>query len=110
PEQHVDGVSFQPLLTDPAKTTRDVLFWHFPHWFRPHLGDGASQPCGAIREGDWKLFDFFEDGRLELYHVGGGDIGEKENVADQQPELCRRMLDRLRKWRLDSGVLMPSLK
>ncbi len=39
----------------------------------------------AILAGDFKLIEFYEDGRLELYDLKR-DIGEQENLAAKMPE------------------------
>jgi arylsulfatase A-like enzyme len=57
PEQHCDGESFLPLLQGKSWTRSNPLFWHFPHY-----GNQGDTPGCAVREGDWKLIEFFEDG------------------------------------------------
>ena len=58
---------------------RGAMFWHYPHY-----GNQGGSPSGAVREGDWKLIEFYEDGRLELYNLKS-DLGEKKNLADAEP-------------------------
>ena len=62
PEQHLDGVSFLPLLKGETTPRGKALFWHYPHY-----ANQGGAPYGAIREGDWKLIEWYEDGALELY-------------------------------------------
>ncbi|MBW3542836.1 MAG: sulfatase, partial [Planctomycetes bacterium] len=72
--QQPDGVSLAGLLKNPeAALGRDTLYWHLPHYHH-------STPAGAIRRGDWKLIEFFEDGRLELYNLRN-DPAEQDNLA-----------------------------
>jgi arylsulfatase A-like enzyme len=101
PEQHRDGVSLAPLLRREGKLERDALFWHFPHYH----GSG-NRPSGAIRAGNWKLLEWFEDGSLELYDLGR-DPEEDHNLADIQAEKAHEMVERLRAWRRDVDAKMP---
>ena len=92
PDQHQDGVSIVPLLTGESSTLeRDVLYWHYPHYHR-------TKPYGAIRHGDMKLIEFFEDGNLELYDLKA-DPNETKNLAASQPEKAKELLEELVIWR-----------
>ncbi|MHB1561114.1 MAG: sulfatase [Isosphaeraceae bacterium] len=101
PVQHRDGVSLLPLLKE-CPFARGPLFWHYPHY-----SNQGGPPCGAIRDGDWKLIEWYEDGQLELYNVEA-DPGEKENLAAREPARVRALHDRLAAWRKDVGALMPT--
>src|SRR5205823_4668383 len=82
-EQILDGESLMPLFTQSGGLRRDALYWHFPHYLEPGPnvpGPWRTTPAGAIRSGDWKLIEFFEDDRLELYNLRE-DIGESRNLA-----------------------------
>ena len=57
PEQHLDGVSFLPLLKGETTPRGKPLFWHYPHY-----SNQGGAPHGAIRDGDWKLIEWYEDG------------------------------------------------
>ena len=78
PEQHRDGVSLVPLLRGDAELDRDVLFWHYPHY-----ANQGGFPGGAIRMGDWKLIERYEDGRTHLYDLKN-DLGERHDLAEKQ--------------------------
>ncbi|MHC4621572.1 MAG: sulfatase-like hydrolase/transferase [Planctomycetota bacterium] len=96
PGQCLDGISILPLLRNPnASLARDTLYWHYP-LVKPHFLGGRS--CGAIRKGDWKLLEFFDDGRLELYNLKE-DMGEKGNLAEKMPAKTRELHQLLRQWR-----------
>lgn len=67
--QHVDGVSLVPLLMGRGRLPDRSLYWHYPHY-----GNQGGSPSAAIRDGDWKLIEFFEDGRVELYEIGRAHV------------------------------------
>jgi len=101
PEGECDGVSILPLLRETGPVDRDAIFWHYPHY-----GNQGGTPGSAIRSGDWKLIEFFEDGRLELYNLRE-DIGEQRNLAEEKPDLAKELQARLAKWREDVEAKIP---
>lgn len=107
----LDGTSIVPLLQGLALPSARALFWHFPAYLQGKA-DGArdpyfrTRPAGAIRHGQWKLIEYFEDGTLELYNIRE-DIGEARNLADQFPEATRRMHQMLRDWRRALNAPVP---
>ena len=90
----IDGVDLVPALKGEELETRP-LFWHYPHY-----SNQGGIPGGAIREGDFKLFERYEDGRLELFNLKE-DIGEQNDLAKDNPERVEEMRDRLHKWYQD---------
>ncbi|MCX6848817.1 MAG: sulfatase [Verrucomicrobia bacterium] len=102
PEQHLDGVSFLPLLKGESATRGKPLFWHYPHY-----ANQGGPPCTTIRDGDWKLIEWHEDGALELYNIPQ-DIGEKNNLASAQPDKVKELHAKLIAWRKEVGALMPA--
>ena len=98
--QPLDGESLLPLLEGKKGLGRDAIFWHYPLYHH-------SSPAGAVRMGDWKLIEFFEDGRLELYNLAE-DIGETTNLAEQKPRRAKRMQRRLAEWRASVDAAMPT--
>lgn len=104
----LDGESYAPLLTGAASALkREALFWHFPGYLGSGAGTWRTTPAGAVRAGDWKLLEFFEDGRLELYNLKD-DPGEQHNLAARQAERVRALHARLLAWRKEIGAPMPS--
>lgn len=101
PGQMVDGQSLVPLLRGTGGLRRDALFWHYPHYH-----PGGATPYSAIREGDFRLIEFFEDRRVELYDLKN-DAGEKQNLAESRPELAARLRARLEAWRQEVGAQLP---
>jgi arylsulfatase A-like enzyme len=104
PHAHEDGVSFLPLLEGADKLARDAIFWHYPHY-----GNQGGSPGSSVRSGDYKLIEFFEDGRLELYNLAA-DIGETRNLAADLPEVTARLHGLLRAWReaLEAKIPAPN--
>lgn len=90
--QHLDGVSLVPLLKGGSKIDRDAIYWHYPHY-----SNQGGFPGGAIRMGDWKLIERFEDGRVHLYNLKE-DIGERNDLASEQPQRIERMRKKLHAW------------
>ena len=102
PEQHVDGVSLLPYLKGDRSFDRGPLFFHYPHY-----GGKGDTPCGAIRMGDYKLLEFYEDNHIELYNLRT-DISETKNIASEHPEIANDMLKRLHEWRKSCNAKMPT--
>ncbi len=102
PQQHLDGVSLLPLLQGGTLARGRPLFWHYPHY-----GNQGGAPHGVIRDGDWKLIEWFEDGALELYNIPQ-DIGERHNLAAAQPARVRELHAKLVAWRQEVHALMPT--
>ena len=105
PDPHAGGASLAPVLTGEAGTfpPRD-LFWHYPH----EHGSGW-RPGSAVRRGRWKLIEFAETGRVELYHLAA-DPGETTDLSDMRPAKRDELLTALRDWRRRSGAaeLVPA--
>lgn len=101
PNQHLDGLSLQPLLRGGASLGRQSLFWHFPH-YNEHP---SSVPSSVIRRGPWKLIETFDPEGVELYNLAD-DLGETRNLAAAQPELVRDLRRELDAWRKEVGAEM----
>ena len=105
PRQHLDGVSILPLLKNPGtELGRNTLYWHYP-LKKPHFLGGRS--TGAIRKGDFKLIEFFDNGEVELYNLTE-DIAEKNNLAEKLPEKAAELQKRLTEWRTQIGIEPPN--
>lgn len=100
-KQTLDGVDISGLLIDrDASLERNTLYFHYPHYYR------TTTPVSAIREGKWKLLEYFEDGRLELYNLQS-DLGEMENLAQSRPRLAQRLREKLDTWRKRVDAQLP---
>jgi len=111
PKQPLDGISFVPLLKDAkARLKRDALYWHFPGYLEGGgPGIWRTTPVGTIRSGDWKLMEFFQDSRLELYNLKD-DLSEKNDLAARLPDKTRELHAKLKAWRQALKAAMPKLK
>jgi arylsulfatase A len=99
----IDGESLVPLLKDPAgQLQRDAIFWHYPHYH-----PGGAKPYGAIRSGDWRLVEFFEDMRIELYNLAK-DPAEASDLAKQNPAKANALRKQLHTWRTSVQAQLPS--
>jgi arylsulfatase A-like enzyme len=98
--QVIDGESLAGLCRGAGSLRREAIFWHYPHY---HLG-GAT-PYSAVREGPWRLIQFQEDGRMELYNLAA-DVSESADLASRYPERVNRMKQRLENWRRAVGAQM----
>jgi arylsulfatase A-like enzyme len=96
-----DGVSIAPLLRGEAMN-RDALYWHYPHY-----ANQGGKPGGAVREGDRKLIEWYEDGALELYDLRN-DPTESTNLAAREPAAAARLRQRLAAWRASVDAQMPT--
>jgi len=102
PEQHCDGASILPLLRQERTLERPAIFWHYPHY-----GNQGGTPGSSIRMGDYKLIEFFEDRRLELYNLRT-DAGEKQNLAQEESFRASEMHQVLIEWREKVRAKIPS--
>jgi arylsulfatase A-like enzyme len=107
PKQPLDGTSYVKVIKGDAAGERPPLYWHFPGYLGAGKGSWRTTPAGSIREGDWKLLEFFEDGRRELYNLAE-DVGEKKDRAKEEPARVKALHDKLLAWRKDVGAKMPT--
>jgi len=98
-----DGLDLAPLLRDPAgHLGREAIFFHYPHYYHAP----KTAPAGAVRAGDWKLLEHFEDGRLELFDLRH-DPGEGTDLSSRDPGRAAELRRRLAAWRESVGAAMP---
>ncbi len=89
----IDGESFLPTLAGEAQTVDRTLYWHFPQYW---MG-GRLRPYSIIRDGDWKLIRWYEDGRIELYNLGD-DLSEAHDLVQTHPNMTRQLEAKLDQW------------
>ncbi len=97
-----DGLDFTSLLQGGTTLGRDALYWHYPHY-----SDQGGTPSGAVREGDWKLIEFFEDNHVELYNLAL-DPGEQYDFASSFGSKAVDLRAKLHSWRGSVNAVMPT--
>lgn len=98
----LDGMNLLPLLKDQdAKLHRDALFFHYPHYYP------TTTPVSGVRAGDWKLLEYLEDDRVELFNLKN-DPGETADLAVEQAARTTELRDQLHRWRQEIGAAMPT--
>jgi len=111
-----DGLSLIPLLTGSGNFDSErPLVWHFPVYLEAYsriLDDGRdplfrTRPGSVVRAGRWKLHEYFEDQGFELYDLEN-DPGERNNVADANPEKMEELKKYLVSWRTSMNAPVPT--
>lgn len=102
----LDGSSVAPLMRGQPLSARKPLYWHFPGYLGSGKDIWRTTPAGAVRAGDWKLIEFFEDDHVELYNLKD-DPGERTNLADRLPQKRDELHALLRNWRAEVQAPMP---
>lgn len=111
----LDGQSILSILTGKETMDKRPLFWHFPIYLQAYLKNDTTtqdplfrtRPGSAVRLGDWKLIQYFENKDLELYNLKE-DIGEKNNRAETNPEKLNELLEILENWRKEINAPVPA--
>jgi arylsulfatase A-like enzyme len=99
--QTLDGTSLVPLLRGAKTLPRERLFWHFPCYV------GRATPSSAVREGSWKLVEFFEDGgHVELYDLAN-DPSEGRDLSREMPERTAGLSETLHAWQRETAAAIP---
>ena len=97
----VDGLSLVGLLKGNKTLPRSALFWHYPHYH-----GSAWAPGAAVREGSWKLIQFYEEDKVELYNLTL-DEEERRDLASKRPDVRDRLLGLLKEWQKEVGAKLP---
>ena len=94
PQEDIDGIDISPYIKG-NKTIERTLIWHSP---RARIKSTGDKHCTVIRKGNYKLFDFYKEKRLELYDVVK-DPFETTNIADKKPILTKKLYQQIVDWR-----------
>ncbi len=105
-DHSVDGVSLDSILLNKDEKSGQLsdfknraIYWHYPHYHH-------TAPGSVIRQGDYKLIEFFEEGKLELYNLKD-NISESNNLSEKLPEIRDRLHQSLKEWRQKVVAQMP---
>lgn len=101
PAQHQDGKSLTSLLKGAKTLDRKALYWHFPHY----SNHGMQSPGAAIRSGDFKLLEYFENQTVQLFNLKA-DPGEQNDISKSQPAKAKELRDMLHVWQKDVSARM----
>ena len=101
PELHVDGNSLLSQLKGNDSGLR-TLHWHYPHYH-----GSTWKPGAAIREGNWKLIEFYHYNNFELYNLEN-DISEENNLSKTHPNKAKELRKKLNKWQKKMNAKMPN--
>jgi arylsulfatase A-like enzyme len=99
----VDGTNMVPAMKGVAAAQR-TIYWHYPHY-----ANQGGPPGGAVRSGDWKLIEWYEDGKVELFNLKE-DIGETNDLSGKMPEVRNKLRVQFEEWRRKVGAQMPGRK
>ncbi len=103
PQQHQDGVSLKTIIDKGASLVERPLYWHYPHY-----GNQGGEPSSIIRDGDWKLIQYYEDHRNELYNLLT-DPYEKNDLAKSSPEITKKLSEKLHNWLSEVDAKYPAV-
>ena len=101
PGEDLDGRSLVKAING-EKMTQRPLFWHYPHY-----GNQGGEPSAIMRDGDWKLIHYYEDGRSELYNLAS-DLSEQNDVSESHADKVSTMETQLKTWLKKVGAVFPS--
>ena len=96
----IDGKSFTRLVKG-QKMNRGPIYWHFPHY----SNHGMQSPGGGIRDGDYKLLEYFENGTVQLFNLAK-DIGEQNDLSKTNVRKAKELTAKLHQWRKDVQAQM----
>jgi arylsulfatase A len=96
-----DGLSLTPLVMGEEELNRETIFWHFPHY----SNHGMQSAGGAVRSGDYKLLEYYDTGKRQLFNLKD-DIGEQNDLSAIEPEKVNELKKKLHNWRESIGARM----
>lgn len=99
--QEVDGVDISLLLRVPGtKLERDTLYFHYPHYYK------TTTPVSAVRQGNWKMLRYYEDGKVELYDLAS-DPAETTDLSEVFPARVKLLSLKLDLWLKKTEAQLP---
>ena len=101
PEQHIDGISLQPILEGKEINSNRPLYWHYPHY-----GNQGGEPSSIIQQNGWKLIHYWEDNREELFKLPSSEKDEL-NVITKHPKIAKQLSKQLQSWLKEVDAKYP---
>lgn len=105
PKSHLDGISMLSAIKG-GKPVERTLFWHSPVGRPESTGD---ENCSAVRVGDFKLIDFYDENKVELYNLKT-DPYETNNLVSSEKEKAKVLHDKLNKWKTEVNAIHKKAK
>ncbi len=104
PPATLDGVSLVGLLQGTAKLADRPLYWH-----QPHYTNQGGLPGTALRDGNWKLIEWSEDGNVDLFDLAADPL-ETTNLAEKHPDRVKAMRAKIAEWKksVDAQEMTPN--
>lgn len=108
-KRETDGVSIVPLVDKNGEANKEItdraIYWHFPHY----SNHGMQSPGAAIRYGNYKLIEYFENGTVQLFNLSD-DPGEQHDLSETLPEKSEEMKSMLHQWqkRVNAKMMHPN--
>ncbi|WP_421918882.1 sulfatase [Marinifilum sp.] len=112
----LDGQSITELFdgSEPASWMNRELYWHYPIYLQANSRKGQfrddkfrTRPGSAMRKGNWKLHQYFEDGSFELFNLKE-DIGEQNDLSKSNPKKLKELRELLTKWQRETNAPIPT--
>ncbi|RYG37390.1 MAG: DUF4976 domain-containing protein, partial [Chitinophagaceae bacterium] len=104
-DNKLDGITLLPLITKNTVPARETFFWHYPS----ETGKWKPRMASSVRKGDYKLIQFYLDGRFELFNIKE-DRYEKNNLEKSMPGKVEELKKILEEWKKDVKAEIPDLK
>ncbi|KJF43529.1 sulfatase [Draconibacterium sediminis] len=111
----LDGNNLSSVLEGNTDKLERPLYWHFPIYLQAYNKSDnetrdplfRTRPGSVVRYGEWKLHYYFEDDGVELYNLSE-DIGERSNLAIENPEKKEELLNLLKNWWKETNAPIPT--
>jgi len=100
----LDGVSLLPLLTKNQVPQRNTFFWHYPS----ETGKWKPRMASAVRQGDYKLIEFYLDKHYELYNIKN-DPSEKTDLFGSMKAKAEELKTLLTNWKMEVNAEEPDV-
>lgn len=100
----IDGKSYKDVLYGKDSWKNRTVFWNS---YKARPSQTGDDKTSAIRVGDYKLMQFVESGKVELYNVVE-DISEKNDLSAKMQEKTKEMLAQLEQFKKERKIAMKA--